>query len=525
MAVRLKKKLISVVIKNESIKIAEVSKHSKYIKVYKAFVADTPVGAVNDGIIENIQELAAVIKEALEANGVMCREVVFSIISGKIATKEVVIPEVKEKKISEIVSTNAAEYFPVNIEQYIVKYTCLERFRENNDSRIKLQVVAAPSALVETYYKLAEILGLKIADIDYAGNSTYQLLKQQISPEFNLVINIENESTVVSIFDKNALKMQRTIPYGQSVLVQAAMDTMGTESEEEALSKLQGENLLHPSFDGDEITESVNYLVANISRITDYYTSRNQSRRFERAYVVGEATDIQGLVTLLSNELNLDFISIRTLENVAADSHASDISKRLTAFVSNIGALIAPVGLMSISDEKKESKRSNTGFMAGILAGAVIIGAALVFVPMINMMSTKSDLDKVRKHIEEISDINDTVDKYYTAADMVSDARAFANMTSNNNDSLHIFISRLEENIPSDIYLSGMSVSSGSVSISGNASSKSSVAKLIQQLDSIDSVSDVYVASQSETKDSAGVISVTFSLTCTFGDMAEAEAE
>ncbi|MFR4337383.1 MAG: hypothetical protein ACLT33_04430 [Lachnospira pectinoschiza] len=61
-------------------------------------------------------------------------------------------------------------------------------------------MVAAVHQVVESYYGLAKALGLKVAFVDYAGNSTYQIMKQQIGPGVSLVIQVENDGTVINIF-------------------------------------------------------------------------------------------------------------------------------------------------------------------------------------------------------------------------------------------------------------------------------------------------------------------------------------
>lgn len=523
MAVKLKKKrLLSIIIKNESIKIAELSKNAKNITVHKVINIETPKGAVNDGMIEDMTALARALKTALELNGITSRDVVFSLVSSRIATKEVVLPDVKDNKLGEIVMTNASEYFPVDIDQYIVKYTVLERFTEGEEKKVKAEVVAAPVALVDVYYQLAAAMEIRIETIDYLGNSTYQILKQQITDEFSVVINIDNESTVVSIFDNNALKMQRTIPYGKAVIVNAVMDEYGIDNEREALAKLQEEKLLHISFDGDELTENLSYLVSSINRIIDYYISRNGSRHFERAYIVGNATTIAGFVTLLSNELSMGLTSIDTLQNVVLEQSDSHVEKYITSYVANIGALVAPLGLTEKTDAEKEGTKNTIRTLLIALAASAIVGILITVIPLIEMLSVEGEVDDVKKHITELSKVNEIVDEYYTAKDMLKDVNAFAAMTGNSDDYLHNFIAVLEKKIPSDVSFASMSVTSGAVTISGKASSKSSVAKLIQQLQTIETVENVYVSSETETKDNTGVITVSFSLTCTFDEVTEA---
>ena len=78
------------------------------------------------------------------------------------------------------------------------------------------------------------------------------------------------------------------------------------------------------------------------------------------------------------------------------------------------------------------------------------------------------------------------------------------------------FVDYLEKNMPSDVVISGLTISSGAVSISGKAGSKAAVALLIQQLEKNPAVLNVDVPTISESKDSQGISQATFSLSCTF---------
>ena len=180
MAVKVNGKYISISINNEYTKLCEATKGVKATTIHKVVTIPTPEGVYNDGEILDVKEFAKVIKSSLDDNRMNSNDVVFSISSSKIATKDVIVPDIKSNKIDKIIETNAAEYFPVKIEDYIVQYYPIEKVKEDNTPKLKVVVVAAPANMIEQYYELAQAMGLKVAFIDYAGNSTYQLIKQQI---------------------------------------------------------------------------------------------------------------------------------------------------------------------------------------------------------------------------------------------------------------------------------------------------------------------------------------------------------
>lgn len=513
-ASKAKGKLISIVINNEYIKICEVTKSGKTITVHKTVTIPTPEACYEDGILENIEALSKAIKVVLDEHRFSSNNVVFSISSPRLATKEVLIPNVKENKIDKIVQANATEYFPVNMDEYILKYTVLQKVEDQGQEKIKLMVAAVPSEVVESYYELAKSLGLKVAFVDYAGNSTYQIMKQQIGPEVSLVIQVENDGTVINIFKDNVLQLQRMVPYGKSMLVNAVMEKYGLKYDA-ATAKLQAETLLHSRFDGDEVTESLRYMASNINRVIDYYVSRNRIS-IQESYLIGHSTTIKGFATLLSNELNMPIKKVESLKNITLDRKAYVEEATLTSYVTNLGAVIEPVDFVPKRMQEVGAKKENTKTIIVGFIGAIVVAALLVIIPLVQVVALKAQIGSLNKDISELSSVNDIVNKYYNAKDQYNDVLAFAALTADSDDTLQELVSFLEKNIPSDVAIQSFNASSGAISISGKATSKASVAKLIQQLESNSLITGVDVPSISESKDNVGSSEVTFSLSFSY---------
>ena len=513
-ASKAKGKLVSIVINNEYIKICEITKSGKNSVVHKTVTIPAPEDCYVEGVIEQTDVLAKAIKVVMDEHRFNANNVAFSISSPRLATKEVLIPNVKANKIDKLVQANATEYFPVNMDEYIIQYTVLEKVEDQGQEKIKLMVAAVPSEVVESYYGLAKALGLKVAFVDYAGNSTYQIMKQQIGPEVSLVIQVENDGTVINIFKDNVLQLQRNVPYGKSMLVNAVMEKYGLKYEA-ATTKLQNETLLHSRFDGDEVTESLRYMASNINRVIDYYVSRNRVS-IQKAYLIGHSTTIKGFATLLSNELNMPIEKVETLKNIAMDKKAYVEEATLTSYVTNLGAVIDPVDFVPKRMIDSGVKKENTKTLVIALIGAAVVAAALVLVPLGRVVVLNAEISKLNKSIDKLSSINQVVNDYYSAKDKYNDVQAFAALTADSDDTLQNLIDYMEKSIPSDVVFQSINVASGSISISGKADSKASVAKLIQQLQANSSILNVDVPTITENKDNAGATEVTFSLSCSY---------
>ena len=220
-------------------------------------------------------------------------------------------------------------------------------------------------------------------------------MKQQIGPEVSLVIQVENDGTVINIFKDNVLQLQRNVPYGKSMLVNAVMEKYGLKYEA-ATAKLQNETLLHSRFDGDEVTESLRYMASNINRVIDYYVSRNRIS-IQKAYLIGHSTSIKGFATLLSNELNMPIEKVERLKNIALDKKAYVEEATLTSYVTNLGAVIDPVDFIPKRLIESGARKENTKTLIVGFVGALAVSALLVLIPLVQVVALNAEIGSLNK--------------------------------------------------------------------------------------------------------------------------------
>lgn len=513
--------LITVHIGGANIKVCEISQTGKTVVIQRAFRLKTPDGLVDDGKILDMERLASYISTEFTKHSVMAKEITFVLNSSKIVVKEVYTPVLREARLSDMIKANASDYFPVDIENYIVteKVVC-RTVAENGDKQLRVNVLAAPRDMVESYYDLAEKLGLTVKNIEHHSNATVALLKRQIGKETSVVIHVHDDSTSVNIFRDNILELQRTVPYGKNVVVQALMEerNMTEEGAEQLLSK---ERIIHNSFDGDEVTESLRYLINSIVRVVDYYTSRNMDSPVEKAYLTGESVNMLGLEKLFANEFDFSVMQIMKFEGVQVEQDLVFTEKDVSMFIACTGAVIEPVNfeIEKVSGAGKKDK--TVKYLLIATAASLVVGLILIAVPAIQNISVKNDIEDMEEKIDAIKDIEVVVEDYYNALDKLRDVTTFVNITSNANDYLLDFLYALEKGQPSDVSIKSMTVQNGQVSISASTSTKQTIAKFITQLKGMPGVSGVYVSSTTESKDSYGVVSSSFTIVCSFNSAIE----
>lgn len=522
-------KVLTIDITNESITIVEVTPSiKKQTDIHNVLIFETPEDAYEDGTIKDVERIAGAIREQLDANGITNKNVIFVLTSTKVVNREVLIPEVKENKIKGIINANAGEYFPVNIEDYIVSHSVLEHITgEDKTKQLKLMVVAAPITMVKNYYELGSVLGLNVQSIDYVGNAMLQLIKTQTSSSLTtMVIQLSGESTILNIVQGDTLLLQRTIPYGTNAVITAVMDEKGVDATT-ALTLLQNERMITVDFDDNIYTGVFRYLVNNIGRVIDYYITKNPDKPIDDVYLTGDGALIRGVNGLFKIQLNIQTRVMDSLYNVKFDSKIDQSIYNPVYLIVAIGAAFAPMGFRL--SEIKEGKTKTGNAVKGAVAAMVVLSAIGVGAGVISILMKNASLkkrDDLNAQILAIQDIEQIIDEYDRVKALYDDAKIMYDQTRTLNENVIMFIEALEENQPKDMIITEYSSSADGVNLSGTAASYDSIAKLIIQLKQIECIDNAFVSTIDEAEDvNTGKINYVFELRCDYVSMVEEEPE
>ena len=219
-------RVLSIEIGYSLTQVCEMDFMAKKPKVYGVFSMKTPQGIINDGYVQPTEEYVKDLRSYITANGMLAKNVIFTITSTKIANREATIPAVKQNKVRDLIMTNITDYFPVDPTQYQFAHTIMDTVTdEEKNKQYRVMIMAAPTDILEGYYGLAKALELKLVSIDYSGNSIFQALRSRISNGVNLTVKIDERSSLLTVTNNGIITMQRSGIYGADQVVELMMDT------------------------------------------------------------------------------------------------------------------------------------------------------------------------------------------------------------------------------------------------------------------------------------------------------------
>ena len=548
-------RVLSIEIGNSFTKICEIDYKVKKPKVYKVLTVETPEGVVVDGMLQPTQEYADHLVNALGTNGIRTKRVIFTISSTRVASREVQIPNVKANKIEALVKTNANDYFPVDLTQYEIGHYLAGGLTE--EGKLRVMALAVPKALLNSYYQLAQMCGWEVECFDYSSNSLYQILRDEKSEKVTMMIKIDENSTIVTVLSAGKVLLQRTVAYG----VQDAIETMiasGAYAVNDPMSAVERfqkktclNRVLHP---GDKlweenagrwededagnaevtaarqkITSSLEPLIVGVSRVIDFYDSRNSDTPIERTYVTGLGGSFSGMSKLFTNCLERKVHTLSDMDDKIGMSKAIR-STRPAAYISCLGAVLAPVGLIDKSQQKGKgmtvvSGTNYTFVSVAVLVLGVILSIAMAVTSLTRYFGTVAENVALQARVEELQPAQTVYNEYLSTAAQYDKYKYLYEYTENPNENLVEFINELEQILPDSFYTDSFSSDQTGISMTVNVEGKAAAARTILNIRNMESIEDVQISNITDNQDEMGGSWVMFSMTGTYRELSDETEE
>lgn len=516
------KKAITIEIGYSLTKVCEVDYKAKTHRIYKSFTVPNGGEIINDGALNATPEYVENLQRAFAVNHVKTKQVVFTVTSSKIASREVTIPYVKENRIADVVNANATDYFPVDLSQYQLAYTILGTIGEQKGSQqYKLLVMAVPNALLTGYYDLAKALKLEVAAVDYASNSIYQVVKDDCAKGKHIIVKIDERASLVMAVEDSVMTFTRNVSYGVEEVMETVMNTLcwgEVTSVEQAIRVLQrNECIAMENKPGEEtepaeehvgrptpepvvrtaktkamedVRDAITPLINGISRVIDYYASRASGEAIERILITGVGADFKGVGELLSQEVNMP---VSVLKEAAGWNLMRNFKNEcFSEYIACVGAAVAPLGFKQETEKRGKEKGkagssaekgTNWAPLAYTLFGVgLVAAAALAAIPLVNYAKlTKTNME-LKSEAGSLEDIIPIYNEYVAVKAERAMVGAMYEATESRNEEIEEFLGELEDKLPSNVNVISLTSDSNQVTINMRVQTKDDAGEAVEQL-------------------------------------------
>lgn len=311
-------KVLSVRLGRDETQLLLVGKNHEIL--YSASIP-TPEGAVDDGMIRNLDAVKDMLKTALQVPELKrVRQVVFSLCTTQVISELAHTPDLPAAKLEKLLQSNADMYFPVDTRDYQLVWEVLGPRGDGSTKEVDVQLWAVPIAMITRYYTVANACGLSVLAVDYCGHSMATAVgatfarpskkaAKQAKQKKKLDLNAEIS------FGKKKKKDEDTVdPQVEPVLETDAPDTqlyLLLENDILGMTFVQNGQVMMQRF--IRCGAQPSYQFGEMSMMLEYYRSMEIARGSEiRGYVAGELAKDRYILGDLEDMLGLRVFPLDT---------------------------------------------------------------------------------------------------------------------------------------------------------------------------------------------------------------------
>lgn len=521
-------KILSIEIGVDVTHVLEMDYRVKNPKVYRSFSFQTPVGVIGEAGVRKSEEFRTALHKLLDANKIKTRKTLFVVNSGKIASREVLIPMIKENRIKDFLNTNSADFFPVDLSRYQLVYRNEGVVQQDTVKKRKLYVFAVPGDLVQSYEELADFCSLEHTALDYVGNSIFQMMHKAVGNNICCSVKLDNNATMITIINQGMVVLQRTVFYGFEEVEKVVVDSglFPKEQYPAAMDILQQTDCLDTNQAAPEdamnamraeAVEALRPMIGNIRRVLDYYQSRNNGAEVKECFLIGNGAYIKGLDRLMSMELNLP---VHLQEKDVLNGFRTSGGRFDAMYEACYGAAIQPLDFVfgSAQTAKIIEEKKKRELLAAKLIGLLCVACAVILLALsgVQRIALSHELNTLNKQKDELKYIQDIYNAYVDTKSQYDDVTKMNGKTETVSDALADAIEEMEEKFPSGVKVTSLTSNGEGISMDIEVSTKEEAAKILQNLATFDAFRSVTTNGITESTDESGKITVTFSVMCTY---------
>lgn len=521
-------KILSIEIGVDVTHVLEMDYRVKNPNVYRSFSFQTPVGVIGEAGVRKSEEFRTALHKLLDANKIKTRKTLFVVNSGKIASREVLIPMIKENRIKDFLNTNSADFFPVDLSRYQLVYRNEGVVQQDTVKKRKLYVFAVPGDLVQSYEELADFCSLELTALDYVGNSIFQMMHKAVGNNICCSVKLDNNATMITIINQGMVVLQRTVFYGFEEVEKVVVDSglFPKEQYPAAMDILQQTDCLDANQAAPEdainamraeAVEALRPMIGNIRRVLDYYQSRNNGAEVKECFLIGNGAYIKGLDRLMSLELNLP---VHLQEKDVLNGFRTSGGRLDAMYEACYGAAIQPLDFVfgSAQTAKIIEEKKKRELFAAKLIGLLCVACAVILLALsgVQRIALSHELNNLNKQKDELEYIQDIYNAYVDTKSQYDDVTKMNGKTETVSDALADAIEEMEEKFPSGVKVTSLTSNGEGISMDIEVSTKEEAAKILQNLATFDAFRSVTTNGITESTDENGKITVTFSVMCTY---------
>ena len=385
------KSAVGLDIGSHSVKVVELVRAGKSLKLARFAIQELAPGTVADGEIVNRELVNAGIRDALRNAGIKPK-LVFSAVSGRsVIVRRIPMEKMSEENARQAIRWEAEQHIPFRIDEVSIDFKIINP--EMAPGQMEVLLVAAKKEAVDLHRGLLQSSGVKPGAIEleqFALQRNYEYNYRPGADECATILNIGAEVTNMVVVKGGLPSFNRDLSIGGNRFIEALQRSMGLNYK---TTKSILKNKLPKGTSQDEVRSAVGYVIEELStsvrRSFISFQASGESTRIDRMYVSGGCSLVPGLVSTLSEQHGLPVEPLETFRSISADPSMipdQDRSVMSALLAVSIGLALRAFepGRVDVNVmEEAESRRKRSTVPGAAASSPSAGGAILSYLPIL----------------------------------------------------------------------------------------------------------------------------------------------
>jgi len=310
---------------SHAIKICQIVKSGNDFKLLGLGSAKLPEGAVEDGILQEPEEVARIILTLIKNLKLKEKKVAISISGYSVIVKKINLSVMAENDLDEYIQSEVGQYIPFEIEDVYLDYQDLKTNTEDYD-RTDIMLVAAKKEVVDGYLSMFQSAGLKVVIVDIGGFALENIYDANYSLDENVaLVDIGATKMSINIVSQGISVLARDVVVGSRQLTDQIQNRFGISTDEAEGLKMGYEPVEEKQKDLDEIyANTCTQWALELKKAIDLYYTNNPDVALNKIILSGGGSRVQGLDQFFAEEIGLEVEVLNPFNKIIADSKNID---------------------------------------------------------------------------------------------------------------------------------------------------------------------------------------------------------
>ena len=306
--------LIGLDIGTSGVRLVELGDAGKgEVRLERLAYEPLPRGAVVDGNIENIDQVAEAVRRVWKKSGTRVKLVALGMPPVSVITKKINLPAgLSEDQLEVQVESEASQYIPFALDEVSLDFDVLGPSANSPDD-MEVMLAAARKEKVEDRVAIAEAAGLVATVMDVESYAARAALGRVIdgqagadkagADQIIALFQIGAQVTHISVLFNGDTVYEREQPFGGNQLTQDIVRAYGLSFEEADARKKSGD--LPESYQADLLAPFLENAALEVTRAIQFFFTSTPHTRIDRLCLAGGCACMPGLLETIGARTRL----------------------------------------------------------------------------------------------------------------------------------------------------------------------------------------------------------------------------